>query len=68
MAGTDNRQPWDDYRSLLQELELYNPEMLERPRLVVAALHEGMLRLAGGTLLAETREIVGELFGLKKNA
>jgi len=36
MAGTDNRQPWDDYRSLLQELELYNPEMLERPRLVVA--------------------------------
>jgi GTP-binding protein len=36
MAGTDNRKPWDDYKSLLKELELYNPEMLEKPRLVVA--------------------------------
>ncbi len=36
MAGTDNRKPWDDYRSLLKELELYNPEMLAKPRLVVA--------------------------------
>jgi len=36
MAGTDNRQPWDDYRSLLEELELYDPSLLERPRLVVA--------------------------------
>lgn len=36
MAGTDNRQPWDDYKQLLSELELYNPEMIKRPRLVVA--------------------------------
>jgi GTP-binding protein len=36
MAGTDNRAPWDDYRSLLEELELYDPVLLERPRLVVA--------------------------------
>lgn len=36
MAGTDARQPWDDYRSLLAELELYDPALLERPRLVVA--------------------------------
>jgi GTP-binding protein len=36
MAGTDNRAPWDDYRQLLQELELYDPVLLERPRLVVA--------------------------------
>jgi GTP-binding protein len=36
MAGTDNRAPWDDYRSLLKELELYDPAMLEKPRLVVA--------------------------------
>ena len=36
MAGTDNREPWDDYRSLLEELELYDPSLLERPRLVVA--------------------------------
>ena len=36
MAGTDNRPPWEDYQSLLKELELYDPSLLERPRLVVA--------------------------------
>ena len=36
MAGTDNRNPWDDYKQLLKELELYDPELLEKPRLVVA--------------------------------
>jgi GTP-binding protein len=36
MAGTDGRKPWDDYRQLLKELELYNPALLDKPRLVVA--------------------------------
>jgi GTP-binding protein len=36
MAGTDNREPWDDYKQLLKELELYDPTMLDKPRLVVA--------------------------------
>jgi GTP-binding protein len=36
MAGTDNRKPWDDYKQLLQELELYDPALVEKPRLVVA--------------------------------
>lgn len=36
MAGTDNRAPWDDYRQLLSELKLYDPALLEKPRLVVA--------------------------------
>jgi len=36
MAGMDGRQPWDDYAQLLNELELYDPTLLERPRLVVA--------------------------------
>ena len=36
MAGTDGRQPWDDYRQLLRELELYDPTILEKPRFVVA--------------------------------
>ena len=36
MAGTDNRSPVDDYRSLLEELELYDPALLDRPRIVVA--------------------------------
>jgi len=36
MAGADGRQPWDDYANLLRELELYDPSLLERPRLVVA--------------------------------
>src|SRR4051812_32154067 len=36
MAGTDGRHPWDDYKQLLKELELYSPALLKRPRLVVA--------------------------------
>jgi GTP-binding protein len=36
MAGTDNRAPWDDHANLLKELELYDPMLLDRPRLVVA--------------------------------
>jgi GTP-binding protein len=36
MAGTDNRLPWDDYHNLLKELELHDPELVERPRLIVA--------------------------------
>ena len=36
MAGTDGRQPSDDYKNLLRELELYDPGLLDRPRLVVA--------------------------------
>jgi GTPase len=35
MAGEDARAPWDDYKHLLRELELYDPALLERPRLVV---------------------------------
>jgi len=36
MAAADGRAPWDDYANLLNELELYDPALLERPRLVVA--------------------------------
>jgi GTP-binding protein len=36
MAGVDGRMPWDDYTKLLMELELYDPALLEKPRLVVA--------------------------------
>jgi GTP-binding protein len=36
MAGTDDRKPWDDYKQLLHELELYDPGLIKRPRLVVA--------------------------------
>jgi len=36
MAGNDGRLPWDDYRQLLGELEMYDPELVTRPRIVVA--------------------------------
>jgi len=36
MAGTDNRNPWDDYKQILNELALYDSELLPKPRLVVA--------------------------------
>lgn len=36
MAGADGRAPWDDYKNLLKELELYDPALIQKPRLVVA--------------------------------
>jgi GTP-binding protein len=36
MAGADARDPREDYRHLLRELELYDPALLKKPRLVVA--------------------------------
>jgi GTPase len=36
MAATDARDPRDDYKHLLNELECYDPKLLEKPRLVVA--------------------------------
>ncbi len=36
MAGTDGRDPRDDYKHLLRELELYDPALLLKPRLVAA--------------------------------
>jgi GTP-binding protein len=35
MAGTDGRNPWDDYKQLIAELELYDAAMLEKPIYVV---------------------------------
>ncbi len=34
-SGIDNRNPSDDYRVLREEIGAYNPELLERPYLVV---------------------------------
>ncbi|MBK8475454.1 MAG: GTPase ObgE [Opitutaceae bacterium] len=36
MAGVDGRDPREDYTHLLQELKLYDPELLKKPRLVAA--------------------------------
>jgi GTP-binding protein len=36
MAGSDGRDPRDDYATLRRELELYDPALLKKPRLVVA--------------------------------
>jgi len=36
MAGTDNRQPWKDYLALRREIGLHDPDLLERPSLVLA--------------------------------
>jgi GTP-binding protein len=36
MAASDGRKPWDDYKQLLSELELYDPELVEKPIYVVA--------------------------------
>ena len=36
MAGTDNREPWTDYKILRKEIDEYSQELAERPALVVA--------------------------------
>ena len=36
MAGVDGRDPWSDYEHLLEELRLYDPALLKKPRLVAA--------------------------------
>jgi GTP-binding protein len=36
MAGVDGRDPGDDYRQLLNELKLYDPALLKKPRLVAS--------------------------------
>ncbi len=36
MAGVDGRDPREDYKILLHELELYDPALLKKPRLVAA--------------------------------
>jgi GTP-binding protein len=36
MAGVDGRKPQDDYQQLLDELRLYNPEILRKKQLLVA--------------------------------
>ncbi len=36
MAGSDGRDPRDDYATLLRELKLYGPALLEKPRVIVA--------------------------------
>lgn len=36
VAGVDQRKPWEDYRSLRNEVKSYDPELLKRPTLLVA--------------------------------
>lgn len=36
MAGTDNRDPREDYKTLVNELKLYDKSLLKKPRVVVA--------------------------------
>ena len=36
LAGTDNREPWNDYKILRKEIDEYSQELAERPALVVA--------------------------------
>jgi GTPase len=36
MAGTDDRDPRDDYKILVNELKLYDKSLLKKPRVVVA--------------------------------
>jgi ribosome-interacting GTPase 1 len=36
MAGSENREPWEDHRILERELRLYSPILAAKPRIIVA--------------------------------
>lgn len=36
MAGTDGREPWDDFEIINRELKLYNPVLAQRPQIIAA--------------------------------
>lgn len=36
MAGVDGRKPWDDFKSLQSELELYKPGLARKPSIILA--------------------------------
>lgn len=36
MAASEGRKPWEDYKQLLSEIEFYDAEILNRPRIIVA--------------------------------
>ena len=36
MAGTDGREPWDDFEIINRELKLYNPILAQRPQIIAA--------------------------------
>ncbi len=41
MQGTDNREPWEDYRILKKEIDEYSVELASRPAMVVANKMDG---------------------------
>jgi GTP-binding protein len=57
MAGTDNRDPRDDYRQLLEELGLHDERLIKKPRLVVANKLD--VPAAKKNLAAFKRQVVG---------
>ena len=72
MAGTDNREPWEDFRVLKKEIDEYSVDLAERPYLVVAnkmdaeASKENIVRFRRETgvdpilVSCETKEGLGE--------
>ena len=72
MAGTDNREPWEDFRVLKKEIDEYSVDLAERPYLVVAnkmdaeASKENIVRFRSETgvdpilVSCETKEGLGE--------
>ncbi len=62
MAGTDGREPWQDYRTLRAELKAYDPELLKRPILLVANKMD--LPEAKGNLALFRRKVRGRVIPL----
>ena len=69
-AGTEGRDPGDDLRSLIEELRLYNPELMDKPALVLANkidLRGLFYREAGVSGLHDGIDIEKELAALEES-
>jgi len=65
MAGTDNREPWTDFKVLRKEIEEYSAELAERPYLVVANKMDAVRAPESGLDESEVRAKFEQETGVK---
>ena len=57
MSGIDGREPWADYDQLIQELGAYDPELLKKPKLVVANKMDEESAVENLKIFEKTRDV-----------
>lgn len=57
MSGIDGREPWADYDQLIQELGAYDPELIKKPKLVVANKMDEESAVENLKIFEKTRDV-----------